>query len=309
MSPHYFYWRFLFWPQLAGFVLLVTGLMAVRRELSFRLNTLPVLGRVFVPFALAVFGTEHMVSANFMKDMVPSYVPGHTLWIYFVGLALFAAAVSIMADRYVELSGSLLGLMWLLFVIMLHAPNVVANPRDRFAWAVALRDLVFALGAWTLAALHMKARRAAPARYVIAGCRVSAAIIFLFFGVEHLLHPEYTPGVPLPQLTAAWMPWKHVWGFCIGMLLLASGVTMLINRWSRTVTTWLGIGVTVVVVFINIPMLALARQPSEINTGTNYVGDTLLFAGIIFFFAEAMRREVEGNKVEAVLYAKGEGTS
>jgi hypothetical protein len=46
-----------------------------------------------------------------------------------------------------------------------------------------------------------------------------------------------------------------------------------------------------VVLCINLPMLLLARQPSDINVGVNYVGDTLLFAGIIFFLASAMPTE------------------
>jgi uncharacterized membrane protein len=295
VSPHYFYWRFLFWPQLAGVIFLLLGLFVVRRQLSFRLESLPVLGRVFVPFALATFGAEHMVSANFMKDMIPAYVPGHLFWIYFVGVALFAAAISILFDRYVDLSASLLGLMWVLFVLMMHIPGLLSALRDRFIWAVTLRDLTFGLGAWTLAATRIAARRPIFAGRVITGWRVLAALIFLFYGVEHLLHPQYAPGVPLPQLTAAWIPWKHVWGFCIGVLLLASGITMLINRRSRVVTTWLGIGVTLVVLFINLPMLLVAKQPSEINTGTNYVGDTLLFAGIIFFLAGAMPVEAKSS--------------
>ena len=291
LTTHYFYWRSLFWPQLAGVIFLVVGLTVIRRQLSFRLDSIPILGRVFVPVALATFGAEHMASANFMKDMVPAYVPGHIFWIYFVGIALFAAAISIIADHCVAVSGSLLGVMWIFFVLMLHTPRVIADPHDRFAWAVVLRDFVFALGAWTLAATHFEQHRPLMAGCVITACRVLAALIFMFFGVEHLLHPEYTPGVPLPQLTAAWMPWKHVWGFIVGVLLLASGVAMLVNRKARAITSCLGIGVTIVVLCINLPMLLVAKQPSEINTGTNYVGDTLLFAGIIFFFAAAMRSE------------------
>lgn len=276
-------------------VFLVVGLILIRRQLSFRLDSIPILGRVFVPFALATFGAEHMVSANFMKDMVPAYVPAHTFWIYFVGLALFAAAISILFDRCVALSASLLGLMWVLFVLMMHIPGLLTQLHSRFIWAVTLRDLVFGLGAWTLAATRIRARASRPvfAERVIIGCRVLAALIFLFYGVEHLLHPEYAPGIPLPGMQAAWIPLKQVWGFCIGLLLLASGVAMLINRKARLLTTLLGIGVTLVVLFINLPMLLLARQPSDINTGTNYVGDTLLFAGIIFFFAIAMRRDSE----------------
>lgn len=295
VSPHYVYWRFLFWPQFAGAVFLIFALIVLRKQLSFRFRELPIFGRVFVPFALAVFGGEHFASAAFMKDAVPSYMPGHLFFIYFVGCALFAAAISIILDRHVALSASLLGLMWFLFVLMLHIPRVASTPRDRIAWAVVLRDFVFALGAWTLAATRIAAHRPALARrsiadWVIIVCRVFAAFVLLFYGVEHLLHPEYTPGVPLPQLSPAWLPWKHVWGFCIGVLLLASGVTMLINKKARATTTLLGVGVTIVVLCINLPMWALASQ-SDLTAAINYVGDTALFAGIIFLLAGAMPRD------------------
>lgn len=291
MSPHYVFWRFLFWPQLAGAVFLLFGFIALRKELSLRPQSLPNFGRVFVAFALAVFGGEHLASAGFMKDMVPSYVPAHMFWIYFVGFCLFAAAISIILDRYVVISASLLGLMFVLFVLMLHLPRALELRNDRFAWAVAVRECFFATGVWTLAATRVAAHRPVLARRVITACRVFAAFVLLFYGVEHLLHPEYTPGVPLPQLSPAWLPWKHVWGFSIGMLELASGVAMLINKKSRAVTTWLGVGVTLVVLFINFPMFVLAKEGSDITTGINYVADTLLFAGIIFLLADAMPTE------------------
>jgi hypothetical protein len=39
---------------------------------------------------------------------------------------------------------------------MIHIPNVAANPNNRIIWAVALRDLAFAGGAFALAAALMK---------------------------------------------------------------------------------------------------------------------------------------------------------
>lgn len=306
MSPHHIYWRFLFWPQLAGVAFLLFGLIANRKQLSFKLDSLPVLGRVFVPFALAVFGGEHLASAGFIKDMVPPWMPAHLFFAYFVGIALFAAAVSIILDRHVEISASLLGLMFFMFVLMIHIPRVADAPKDRFAWAVVLRDFTFGLGAWTLAATRIAARRPAFANRVITVCRVLAGVVFLFFGVEHLLHPEFTPGVPLPQLSPAWMPWKHVWGFCIGVLLLTSGFTMLINKKSRATTTWLGMGVTIVVLCINLPMFVVAKEGSDINTAVNYVADTLLFAGTIFFLADAMPISHKARAVVSTTYVQEE---
>jgi uncharacterized membrane protein len=113
-------------------------------------------------------------------------------------------------------------------------------------------------------------------------------LILVFFGVEHLLHPEFTPGVPLPQQMPAWVPGRSAWGYATGVMLVASGISLVLDRYPRAITTCLGLVVTLVVLCINMPMLAIAVQPSEVTMGFNYVGDTLLFAGMIFFVAEAL---------------------
>ena len=45
----------------------------------------------------------------------------------------------------------MLAIMFVLFVAIIHLPNVAAAPEDRFVWAVAVRDLTFAAGACALA--------------------------------------------------------------------------------------------------------------------------------------------------------------
>jgi uncharacterized membrane protein len=293
MNPHYFYWRFLFWPQLSGAIFLLLGFFAIRKDFPAKYGSLPILGRVFVPFALAVFGGEHMASAGFMKDMVPTWIPAHIFWIYFVGLAQFAAALSIIFRKRVELSASLLGFMFLTFVLTMHLPGAIEARNNRVIWTVVARDFFFALGAWTLAATTIVRRTPrAPgssfAERAIFACRILGGLILLFFGVEQLLHPAVIPGVPLEALTPAWMPLKHTWGCVIGVLSLASGLTMLINRKAKCAAIALAIGVTIVVIAMNVPMLVKAVEPSEINLAVNYIGDSLLFAGMVLFFADAM---------------------
>ena len=41
--------------------------------------------------------------------MVPSWMPAHVFWAYFVGCALFAAATSLTLKKFVRLASSLLG--------------------------------------------------------------------------------------------------------------------------------------------------------------------------------------------------------
>jgi uncharacterized membrane protein len=288
VTAAYIFWRYVFLPPFAGAVFLIAGLISIRSELSFTLNELSVLGPVFVAAALAEFGAEHLTDATGLSQMVPAWMPVRLFWAYFVGFALFAAATSFVLKRYVRVAAALLGIMFVLFVLMIHVPEVVTNPKDRFTWAVALRDLVFGLGAWSLAGGQMAERSPRAAARLIACCRIGIAAVLLCFGIEHVLHPEFTPGVPLEQLTPAWIPGRAAWGYVVGATLVTSGALILVNKQSRVAATWLGIAVTAVVLFVNLPMLVVATGTSPTITAENFVGDTLLFAGAIFLLAAAL---------------------
>src|SRR5262249_11702552 len=143
-------------------------------------------------------------------------------WAYFVGFALLAAALSIVTKVKVGLSGALLGVMIFLFVAMLHIPRVAANPHDRFAWAVAARDSCFALGAWVFAAtLGESCRGTAGAVIKLASLIIGGTLVF--FAVEHFLHPECLPVVPLEKQTPLWIPARHVIDYITGIILLIAG--------------------------------------------------------------------------------------
>ena len=53
--------------------------------------------------------------------------------------------------KFVRLSATLLGVMFLLFVLMLDLPYAIAHPGDRLGWNFVLRETAFAGGAWALA--------------------------------------------------------------------------------------------------------------------------------------------------------------
>ena len=160
-----------FWPCLAGLIFLVLGLIAVRRELAaaISLDKVIVLGRVFVAASLAAFGAEHFAGAQLIKQVVPSWMPAALFWTYFVGVALFAAALSLVLMKHVRWSALSLAAMFFLFVVMIHAPGVATHPRDRIFWTVMLRDLAFGAGALAFAGAQTQQGRG----------RGSSALIFI----------------------------------------------------------------------------------------------------------------------------------
>jgi uncharacterized membrane protein len=107
----------------------------------------------------------------------------------------------------------------------------------------------------------------------------------LFYGVEHLLHPEFLPGVPLKKLTPEWVPGRIAVGYVVGLVLIAAGVCLLLNMKARVAATTLGITILLTVLCVYLPMLL--RAPTDI-VALNYFFDTMLFGGTILLVANAM---------------------
>jgi hypothetical protein len=280
--------RFIFWPWFAGLIYLLAGLFAVRTKLAAArgLEKLVVSGPVFFATPLAVFAGEHLAGAQFLKELVPAWMPGRLFWAYFVGIALLSAATSILFNRYVRWSAALLGVMLFLFVIMIHVPRVMASPSDRIAWTVVLRDFAFGCAAWALAGSNTPAGKASS--FLITIGRYGVAIALVFFAVEQFLHPGGAPGVPLEKLTPPWIPLAAVWSFLTAMVSLITGVALLAKRNDRMACIYAGLLLTLLTLIIYGPLLPLATKPSEMNEATNYIADTLLFAGAVLVLAGAL---------------------
>jgi hypothetical protein len=94
------------------------------------LSVLAAVGRYMVAASLVVFAVQHFMYAGFVAGLVTPWIPWHLFWAYFTGIAFVAAALAIAANRMVRLAGGLLGTMFLLWVLVLHAPRVAGAPRN-----------------------------------------------------------------------------------------------------------------------------------------------------------------------------------
>jgi len=282
--------RVIFWLWFAGLVTLVAGLFAARKSISSArgLEKVIALGPIFFAVPLAVFGAEHFTIARSIAQMVPPWMPAHLFWAYFVGVALLSAGLGIaLRVTHARLLAILLGIMFIGFVLMIHFPNAVANPHNRIFWTLVFRELAFAGGAFALAATHTK-----PLRIV---ARVFVGVPLIFFAVEHFLHPEFVPGVPLEKLTPAWVPLPVFLGWLTGAALLIAGAAMLVDtKRARFAATLLGALLTLLVLFLYLPIF-LTDGPPVLLEGINYVADTLLFAGTVLLAAAIMPGEVIGR--------------
>jgi len=277
----------------AGILLFVVALWAAKTDIvrARGLDKIVALSNLCFAAPLAVFGALHLSAAESLMSMVPSYMPWRLFWAYFFGFALLAASLSIATKIQVRWSGLLWGIAMFSFVAMMDIPGSLANPRDRFGWTLALREMSFGGGGWILAgnALREQGRGQVGSRLITVG-RVLVAIAAIFFGVENFLHPGNVPGVPLEKLMPVWIPGHLLIGCLTGAILVVAGVSILLAKKTRMAATYLGTWLVLLVVFIYGPILiaALADPSTGVKVeGINYFFDTLLFAGAILALASA----------------------
>jgi uncharacterized membrane protein len=282
-----------FWMAAAGLALLVIGLWAAKNDLARArgLDRIVALTNMCFAIPLAVFGAEHFSLGSSMIGLVPLYMPGRLFWIYFVGVALIVASVSIATKIQVHWSGLLFGIMMFLFVAMIHLPGAIKTG-DRIIWTIVIREMSFGGGGLVLAGVALGQLRGKGNSLITVG-RLLIAIAAIFFGVQHFLHPLAVPGVPLAKQMPTWIPARSIIDYLTGAFLIVGGISLLIARKTRMAATYLGTWILLLVVVYYGPMLigALLDSSAEAKLeGLNYFADTLLFGATILTLAHAYNR-------------------
>jgi uncharacterized membrane protein YphA (DoxX/SURF4 family) len=283
----------------AGVAVFLIGILAAKKDivLAHGLDKIVALSNLCFAVPLAVFGALHLFGPQFVKDLVPRYMPGRMFWVYFVGCALIAASLSIATKIGVRWSGLLVGIMMFMFVAMLYLPGGLRQihahipwTRARFTWTIVFRESSFGGAGWILAAMakdgwHGKARTT-----LITVGRIVIALAAIFFGIQHFLHPLGLPGVPLQKEMPAWVPGRAFIDYVTGAGLLVTGASILLNRKTRTVAACVGGWILLTILVIYTPVMIMALSDPSIGVkveGINYFADTLFFAGVILAAASA----------------------
>jgi uncharacterized membrane protein len=276
----------------AGIAAFLIAVLRAKNDLAQArgLDKIAALANLCVAIPLAVFGALHLFAPQFVIPIVPDYMLWHMFWVYFVGCGLIAASLSIASKIGVRWSALLFGIMMFSFVAMIHFPGALRDPHNRILWTIVCRESSFGGAGLLLAANATPGWRAPAKTTLITVGRTLIAIAAIVFGVEHFLHPTGLPGVPLLKEIPAWVPDRALIDYVMGAALLIVGVSILLNKKTRTVATLVGGWILLMVLVIYGPVLIAALSQSGVGIeveGINYFADTLLFGGAILAVASA----------------------
>jgi uncharacterized membrane protein len=272
----------LVWGMLVvGAVVLVAGLVLAQARFGAArgIDKILVLAPVFEAVPLAMFAMEHFFIGRDMAQMVPKWLPWHLFWVYFVGAALMAAAISFIAWRCVRWSAALLALLFLIIVATIDLPNLSAGLHDRIFWTLTVRELCFASGAMVLAG-SVWPRGGWAGGALIAVGRGIVALVMVFYGIEHFFFPRNVSGVPLEKLTPAWIPAPTAIAYFVGIVLIVAGIGLFIRLTVRMAAAGCGSVLMLLTAFFYGPIF-VAQIHADALEGINYFGDTLLFAATV----------------------------
>src|SRR5229473_2015080 len=190
-------------------------------------------GRIFVAISLVVFGVQHFIYGGFVATLVPAFMPGRLFWAYFVGVAFIAAAAGILYRIMARPAATMLGVMFFLFVVLLHIPRIVGLSHDGNEWTSGFVALAMCGGAWILANAAPLGEREKADPFLWLG-RYLFAWAFVAFGIQHFVYARFAAGLGPP-----WFLGRPLWAYLTGVVLVAAGAAIVLGRKARLAASFL----------------------------------------------------------------------
>lgn len=133
------------------------------RFIAIVLPRLAVAGRVLPGLFLLVAGIQHFLFAEFVKTLVPSWIPGQLFWTYFAAVALILAGIGLITRVQIRLASLLAGIMVGIWLFVLHLPRAV-DMMNQNEWTAVCEALAFSSLLFTI---YLKELKESESRIVI----------------------------------------------------------------------------------------------------------------------------------------------
>jgi hypothetical protein len=211
-------------------------------------------GQILFGIAVVALGIENLFCAHFgLTDPGVPWFPVNPFFGYSTGIALIAAGLSIAAKLHSRLTATLLGYLFLGYVLFIELPQVVAQHTEWAVYGVFFEAVAFIASAWTL--VQSLPRASSRWESVLGKVTVSGPYLFavslIVFGSIHFYVPHF-----IASVIPAWIPGSLFWTYLTGTALIASGISIAIRRLDQWAGFLLGVMFLLWVVFLHSPRVA-----------------------------------------------------
>jgi uncharacterized membrane protein len=218
------------------------------------------LGHLLFAAAFAGLGVLSLISGDFAMNWqpVPAWVPWREPLAYASGFVLFASGLGMLVKRTATLSALVLTINVLMWLVLLQAPKVMADPANEGVWLGFGETLVLVTGGWILfATLSMQADKPPLAFAASAGgVRIAQTLFALSLPVIGLSHFMFVQATT--DLVPAWLPDRKGFAYFTGAAHMGAGIGILVAILSRLAATLEAIMLSLFTLLIWVPRAAAA---------------------------------------------------
>jgi len=228
-------------------------------------------GQFLYGIAITAFGVEDLFCARLRLTVlgVP-WFPGNPLVAYLTGFGLIVAGLSIAANVRARLTATLLGILFLFYVLLLEIPQVAANPVDVGVRTVFFEALAIAASALTLAGTLPTGVSFGRWDRVLDGLIRSGPYLFgassVVFGIDHFLVLALIASLVPAWLAPAWLHGGMFWAYFTGVAFVVAGISILIKRIDQWAAALLGTMFLLWFLLLHSPRVVIALRSHDPNS-------------------------------------------
>ena len=222
-------------------------------------------GRTCLAIGVLVFGVLSLIHGDFVSGLQPLPTPdaAHVAWPYLSGLSLVAIGAGLLVDRTTRWAAFALAALLLLWCLLIHAPVVIAEPRNGTAWVRFFESFALAGAAFVLAGLTGSQRMpgAIDHKLVRLG-RFCFGISLPVFAATHFIYAEF-----VATIVPAWIPARLFWAWFTGAAHLAAGLAVLAGVQARLAALLAGAMYGSWALLLHVPRVTpdIANRPEMTN--------------------------------------------
>jgi uncharacterized membrane protein len=218
------------------------------------------LGHLLFAAGFAGLGVLSLGSGDFALNWqpVPAWVPWREALAYASGFMLLTSGLGLLVKRTATLSATVLTINLLIWLVLLRAPRVMANPASESRWLGFGETMMLVAGGWLLVVSFsgqegtLSGNLAAADRHV----RIAQVLFAVSLPVVGLSHFTSVQGTA--ALVPAWLPAHIALAYLTGAAHTAAGVGLLLAVVPRLAATLEAIMISLFTLLVWVPRVAAA---------------------------------------------------
>lgn len=198
------------------------------------------LGSYLFTIAILGFGIIQLITANLPSEFLPlpQNMIGKNVLALTTGIFFITASLGIILNKSAKLLAIIIGLLFLLFLALIHIPKLTSNIYNPSEWVAFLETLSFSCGAFILASIlpttsSFLLKWESNSSKIIKVTVYLFAVALLIFGVQHIMYEQF-----IITLIPGWIPFKILFSHLVKFAFIATSISIILN-WKQQLSTFL----------------------------------------------------------------------